>query len=201
MVPKYIQSFLVRVELGVMEMKGFFTFPKASGLEPHHRMQFRVITRTLVVGWYLSAQVQSACLTWRYVRQETTAITDAMTWRLRQSCRKRCQEWDARDQWDCTSCWSRKSVSIAWKFGTLSREWKNEEKNDSGKGLYIMPCFFDSFMQNMTLQFQSFYELKKIIPVQNCTIWNCIRRGPTILYLKEGPVIYNFELQSAELLQ
>ena len=29
-------------------MKGYFTFSKASGLEPHHQMQFSVISRILV---------------------------------------------------------------------------------------------------------------------------------------------------------
>ena len=34
------------MELGVMAMKGYFTFPKAPRLESQHHMQFRVISRT-----------------------------------------------------------------------------------------------------------------------------------------------------------
>ena len=36
----------VRVSLGVIAMKRYSTFPKASELEPHHQMQFSVILRT-----------------------------------------------------------------------------------------------------------------------------------------------------------
>ena len=31
-----------------MAMKGYSTFPQAPGLVPHHQMQFRVISRTLI---------------------------------------------------------------------------------------------------------------------------------------------------------
>ena len=31
-------AFRVRVNLGVMTMKKYFTFPKASELEPHHQI-------------------------------------------------------------------------------------------------------------------------------------------------------------------
>ena len=34
----------VRVKLRIMAMKGYSTFPKARGQEPHHQMQFSVIT-------------------------------------------------------------------------------------------------------------------------------------------------------------
>ena len=36
----------VRVDLGVMAMKGYSTFPRALELEPHHQMQFNVMPRT-----------------------------------------------------------------------------------------------------------------------------------------------------------
>ena len=39
----------VRVNLGVITMKEYTTFPKASGLELHHQMQLSVIPRTLVL--------------------------------------------------------------------------------------------------------------------------------------------------------
>ena len=49
----------VRVDLGVMAMKGYSTFLRAAGLEPRH--QIKVISRTLVVGGvsYASAEIQS----------------------------------------------------------------------------------------------------------------------------------------------
>ena len=40
----------VRVDLGVMAMKAYSTFPNASGLELHHQMEFSVISRTLIGG-------------------------------------------------------------------------------------------------------------------------------------------------------
>ena len=42
----------IRVELGVMVMKRNSIFPKFLGVEPHHYMQFSVISRTLVIGYY-----------------------------------------------------------------------------------------------------------------------------------------------------
>ena len=41
------------MDLGVIEIKGYTAVPKDSGLESHHHMQFKVITRTLV-GWLKS---------------------------------------------------------------------------------------------------------------------------------------------------
>ena len=41
--PQWVLSLWVRVNLRVMTMKGYFTFPKAPGLEPHHQMQFSII--------------------------------------------------------------------------------------------------------------------------------------------------------------
>ena len=37
----------IKVDLGVMAMKGYFTFSKAPGLKPHHQMQFSAIPRKL----------------------------------------------------------------------------------------------------------------------------------------------------------
>ena len=54
------QSNLVRVDLEIQAMKGYSTFLKASGLEPHHQMQFCVISRTLIYGegFYHSVEIQ-----------------------------------------------------------------------------------------------------------------------------------------------
>ena len=41
----------VRVDLGIMEMKGYISFPKSSGLEPAHQMQFSDIPKTLIGRW------------------------------------------------------------------------------------------------------------------------------------------------------
>ena len=44
-----VQQLRIGEDLGVMTMKGYSRFSKAPGLEPHHRMQFIVIFRTLIV--------------------------------------------------------------------------------------------------------------------------------------------------------
>ena len=49
MEPKPVHSIQVRVDLGVMEMDGYTTFPK----RPYQLMQFSVIPRTLVGGGVL----------------------------------------------------------------------------------------------------------------------------------------------------
>ena len=41
------------VDLGVIKMKKYSTFPKAPVLELHHQMQFSAISRTLVREWVL----------------------------------------------------------------------------------------------------------------------------------------------------
>ena len=46
--PQQVLAFQIRVDLGVMEMKEYSTFPKAPELEPDHQMRFSVIYRTLV---------------------------------------------------------------------------------------------------------------------------------------------------------
>ena len=38
----------IKVDLGVMALKGYLTFPKAPGQEPHHQIQFSVISKTLI---------------------------------------------------------------------------------------------------------------------------------------------------------
>ena len=43
--PKEIQSYQVRVDLGVIAIKAYSTFPKALGLEPYHQKQFSFILR------------------------------------------------------------------------------------------------------------------------------------------------------------
>ena len=45
--PKQLLPLLVRVDLGVIAMKGFSTFSWVTGLERHRQMQFSVIPRTL----------------------------------------------------------------------------------------------------------------------------------------------------------
>ena len=42
------------MNLGVMSMKGYPTFPKAPGLDPHHQMQFRIIFKLLLPGKVLT---------------------------------------------------------------------------------------------------------------------------------------------------
>ena len=42
----------VRVDLGVMTMKGYSTFPRSPELEPHHKMQFSVIPKTPLLKYY-----------------------------------------------------------------------------------------------------------------------------------------------------
>ena len=46
--PEQILSLRVRVDLGVMEIKGYTTFSKAPGQESHHQVQFNAIYRKLV---------------------------------------------------------------------------------------------------------------------------------------------------------
>ena len=56
-------QFPIWVDLGIMAMKGYFTFSKAPRLEPHYDMQFSIKARTLIEGgwgFYPSAEVQSA---------------------------------------------------------------------------------------------------------------------------------------------
>ena len=43
-----ILTLWVQVDLGVMPMKEYSPFSKASGLEAHYQMQFSVISKTLV---------------------------------------------------------------------------------------------------------------------------------------------------------
>ena len=47
---KQAQLLQVKVNLGVMEIKEYSTFPRSQKLEPHHQMQFSVIPRTLLLG-------------------------------------------------------------------------------------------------------------------------------------------------------
>ena len=66
-----------RVDLGVMAMKGYYTFPKALGLDTHHQMQFDIIYRTShwVEKSYPSVGVpsaySSALADWAGVERET----------------------------------------------------------------------------------------------------------------------------------
>ena len=48
--------FQVKVNLGVMAMKGYSTSPEGPGLEFHYQMQFNVISRTLVGEGVLSSE-------------------------------------------------------------------------------------------------------------------------------------------------
>ena len=47
--PYHVTPLWFRVDLGVIAMKGYSSFPKAPGLEPHHQLQFTLIPRTLVI--------------------------------------------------------------------------------------------------------------------------------------------------------
>ena len=46
MEPKQVLPFWVRVDLGIMTMKGFFTLSRSPEQEPFHQMQFSGIPRT-----------------------------------------------------------------------------------------------------------------------------------------------------------
>ena len=45
--PKHLLPLLVSVNLGVMAIKGYYTFPRPPELGSHHQMQFSVILKTL----------------------------------------------------------------------------------------------------------------------------------------------------------
>ena len=69
----------IRVNLGIMAMKGFFTFPKAPELKLHHFRQFSFISRTLV-GWGFDP---SAVLQLIY-----STDTSWLSWRKHEWCMK-----------------------------------------------------------------------------------------------------------------
>ena len=58
MEPKQILPLQVRVNLGFMPMKGYYTLLRPPELEPHYQMQFSVILRTPLFGMesFLSAK-------------------------------------------------------------------------------------------------------------------------------------------------
>ena len=56
-------SLWVRLNLGVMTVKEYSTFPKAQGWELFHQMQFNVILKTLTGGFLPTAEMQSASST------------------------------------------------------------------------------------------------------------------------------------------
>ena len=57
--PKQVLLLQVRVDLGVMAMKEYSTFPKAAELERHHQVRFSVISKILnAEGSYSFAKVQ-----------------------------------------------------------------------------------------------------------------------------------------------
>ena len=67
--------------MGVMALKGYTTFPKVPGLEPHHQVQFNVIpleTRCWGVS-YPSTEVQPAYY--------TAPVNKALKWRMANMCR------------------------------------------------------------------------------------------------------------------
>ena len=53
MAPKQILPLYFRVDLGVMEMKSYFTLLRAPEVESHHQIQFSVIPRTPLLGGVL----------------------------------------------------------------------------------------------------------------------------------------------------
>ena len=61
---------LVRVDLGVMTMKGYSTLLKAARIEPHHQIQFNVISRTFVLGCLTPLQICS----WRILQLQSTGV-------------------------------------------------------------------------------------------------------------------------------
>ena len=42
--PYQVLPLRIKADMGVMELKGNYTFPKSPELEPHHQMQFIVIS-------------------------------------------------------------------------------------------------------------------------------------------------------------
>ena len=48
--PSQVLSFWLRLDLGVMEMKGYLPPSRSPELEPHHQMQFSVIPRTHTIS-------------------------------------------------------------------------------------------------------------------------------------------------------
>ena len=61
--PEQILSLQIKVNLGVIAMKMYSTFPKALGQELNDQMQFIVIPRTLIGsggGSHYSSEMQSA---------------------------------------------------------------------------------------------------------------------------------------------
>ena len=69
-----VLSFWVRVDLGVMTVKEYSTFSKDLELEPHHQMQFSIISRTLLWEGYFSAEMQSVYSTALPIQNSVNAI-------------------------------------------------------------------------------------------------------------------------------
>ena len=70
-------ALLVELNLGVVAMKEYSTFPKVPGLEPHHQIVLCHNQNTGVEGSYLSAEMQSVYSTtsadWiDYIKSVTT---------------------------------------------------------------------------------------------------------------------------------
>ena len=61
MEPELVLTLWVRVDEGVMTMKGYFILPKCPELELYHQMQFSIIPRTVLFGGLtLLQEIQSA---------------------------------------------------------------------------------------------------------------------------------------------
>ena len=45
---KQVLPLQVRVDMGLMTIKGYSTFPRSQDLEPHHQMLFNIILRTIL---------------------------------------------------------------------------------------------------------------------------------------------------------
>ena len=60
----------IRVNLGVIAIKGYSTFPRAPEIEPHHQVQFSVILRTLASGRRRLAPLQGIQSTSSEPRQQ-----------------------------------------------------------------------------------------------------------------------------------
>ena len=75
--PQLVLPHRVRVDLGVMSMKGYSTFPKAPELEPHHQMGFSIMSRTYYRESYPTAEVQ---LVYSTVPTDRAGIQSNYTW-------------------------------------------------------------------------------------------------------------------------
>ena len=74
--PYQVLPLWARVDLGVMTMKGYSTFPQISGLEPHHQMQFSVTSKTISI-WPTDGTLTGTRTLEKMVMKEYSIFTKA----------------------------------------------------------------------------------------------------------------------------